>query len=58
MSLTAQVRADSTCQLTLLLDGGLDFDNIVPLRKELEEICADNAAAIITVDMQSLDFVG
>ena len=58
MSLTAQLRADSTGNLTVLLDGGLDFENIIPLRKELEEICADNAASVITIDMQSLDFVG
>ena len=40
------------------MNGGLDFENSLPLRLELQELSAQNPASTITLDMLSLDFVG
>jgi anti-sigma B factor antagonist len=54
----AQIRTDSLGNITVHMNGGLDFENSLPLRNELQELSTLNPASIITLDMQSLDFVG
>ncbi len=58
MSLKAQVRTDATGNITVHMEGGLDYDNTMPFRRELESLTKDNPAATITLDLNSLDFVG
>jgi anti-sigma B factor antagonist len=58
MAMKAQIRTDSLGNITVHMNGGLDFENSLPLRNELQELTNLNPASTITLDMQSLDFVG
>jgi anti-sigma B factor antagonist len=58
MAMKAQIRTDSLGNITVHMNGGLDFENSLPLRNELQELSTLNPASTITLDMQSLDFVG
>lgn len=58
MAMKAQIRTDSLGNITVHMNGGLDFENSLPLRIELQELTSLNPASTITLDMQSLDFVG
>ncbi|MBC7539392.1 MAG: STAS domain-containing protein [Bacteriovorax sp.] len=54
----AQIRTDSQGNITVHMNGGLDYENSLPLRLELQELTQQNPASTITLDMHSLDFVG
>ncbi|MGZ3790106.1 MAG: STAS domain-containing protein [Bacteriovorax sp.] len=54
----AQIRTDSEGNITVHMNGGLDYENSLPLRQELQELSKKNPASTITLDMHSLDFVG
>jgi anti-sigma B factor antagonist len=58
MAMKAQIRTDSEGNITVHMNGGLDFENSLPLRQELQELSVKNPASTITLDMHSLDFVG
>lgn len=58
MAMKAQIRTDSQGNITIHMNGGLDFENSLPLRLELQELSVKNPASTITLDMHSLDFVG
>lgn len=58
MSLKAQVRTDSMGNITVHMEGGLDFENNEPIRNELIQLSKDNPQSIITIDMFRVDFVG
>lgn len=58
MSLKAQVRTDSLGNITVHMEGGLDFENSLPFRRELEGLIQDNPLSNVTLDMNGLDFVG
>lgn len=58
MSLRAQINADALGNVTIRMEGGLDYESSTPLRKELETMLSENPNSIITLDMNSLDFVG
>ena len=58
MAMKAQIRTDSQGNITVHMNGGLDFENSLPLRQELQELSLKNPASTITLDMHSLDFVG
>jgi anti-sigma B factor antagonist len=58
MSLKAQVRTDATGNIIVHMEGGLDYDNTMPFRSELETLTTENPAATITLDLNALDFVG
>ena len=58
MSLKAQVRTDSMGNITVHMEGGLDFENTANLQQELEDLTRENPASIITLDLNRLDFVG
>lgn len=58
MAMKAQIRTDSQGNITVHMNGGLDFENSLPLRLELQELSIKNPASTITLDMHSLDFVG
>ncbi|MDD4976563.1 MAG: STAS domain-containing protein [Bacteriovorax sp.] len=58
MAMKAQIRTDSQGNITVHMNGGLDYENSLPLRVELQELTQKNPASTITLDMHSLDFVG
>jgi anti-sigma B factor antagonist len=58
MSMSARLRTDATGNITIHMEGGLDFENSLPFRKELETLSEQNPTSTITLDMFSLDFVG
>ena len=58
MAMKAQIRTDSQGNITVHMNGGLDYENSLPLRLELQELTTKNPASTITLDMHSLDFVG
>ena len=58
MAMKAQIRTDSEGNSTVHMNGGLDYENSLPLRNELQELTHQNPASTITIDMHSLDFVG
>lgn len=58
MAMKAHVRADSSGNLVVHMEGGLDYDNQVLLRKELHDLIKNNPTSGITLDLNGLDFVG
>lgn len=58
MAMKAQIRTDSQGNITVHMNGGLDYENSLPLRLELQELTKKNPASTVTIDMHSLDFVG
>jgi anti-sigma B factor antagonist len=58
MAMKAQIRTDSEGNITVHMNGGLDYENSLPLRIELQELSQQNPASTITLDMFALDFVG
>jgi len=54
----ARIRTDALGNITVHMEGGLDFENTVPLRKELEQLMDANPASVITLDLHQLEFVG
>ena len=58
MSMKAQVRTDASGNITIHMEGGLNYDSSAPLKNELEELCKTNPSSTITIDMHNLDFVG
>lgn len=58
MSLKAQVRTDSLGNITVHMEGGLDFENSMPFRRELSSLLTENPLSTITLDLNRLDFVG
>ena len=58
MAMKAQIHTDSQGNIIVHMSGGLDYENSLPLRLELQELSMKNPASTITLDMHSLDFVG
>lgn len=58
MAMKAQIRTDANGNITVHMAGSLDFENSLPLRKELHDLHLNNPTSDITIDMHSLDFVG
>ncbi len=58
MAMKAQIHTDSEGNIIVHMSGGLDYENSIPLRMELQDLTVKNPACTITLDMHSLDFVG
>ena len=58
MAMKAQIRTDSQGNITVHINGGLDYENSLPLRQELQSLSQQNPTSTITLDLYSLDFVG
>lgn len=58
MSMKARVQTDSFGNITIHMEGDLNYDNTTPLRRELEELTAQNPHSEITLNLLRLDFVG
>lgn len=58
MAMKAQIHTDSLGNIIVHMSGGLDYENSLPLRQELQELSNKNPTCTITLDMHALDFVG
>lgn len=58
MSMRARVRTDAIGNITVYMDGDLDFENGLPLRAQLELLKQENPSSTITLDMDGISFVG
>ena len=58
MSIKAYPRTDSQGNITVYLEGGLDYDTISVFKKRLELLLKSNPGRTITLDLYKLDFVG
>ncbi len=58
MTMKARVRTDAHGNITVHMEGDLNYDNSSPLKSELESLTKENPTSNITLDMNGLDFVG
>ncbi len=58
MAMKARVSTDALGNITVHMEGGLDFENNSPLQLELESLTRENPGSTVTIDMHGLDFVG
>ena len=58
MAMKARVSTDALGNITVHMEGGLDFENNSPLQMELESLTRENPTSTVTIDMHGLDFVG
>jgi len=58
MSMKANILRDAMGNITVQMEGDLDYEHSNPLRSELTELAAENPQARITVDLGGVDFVG
>ncbi len=58
MSMNANVLRDALGNITIQMSGDLDYENSMPLRRELNELSTENPHSRITVDLGGVDFVG
>ncbi len=58
MTMKARVSTDALGNITVHMEGDLDFENNSPLQQELESLTKDNPSSTVTIDMHGLEFVG
>ena len=58
MTMKAQIRTDALGNITVHMEGGLDYNSTEPLRIELQELISRNPTCLVTLDMHGLEFVG
>ena len=58
MSMKANILRDALGNITVQMQGDLDYENSGPLRDELNELAGINPNSRITVDLGGIDFVG
>ncbi len=58
MTMQARLSTDACGNITVHMEGGLDFDNQIPFRTELSTMIKSSPASQITLDLSGLDFVG
>ena len=58
MSMKARVRTDACGNITIHMEGGLDFENSLPFRRQLESMSVQHPSSTITIDLHAMDFVG
>lgn len=58
MSMKANILRDAMGNITVQMQGDLDYEHSMPLREQLNELSTENPQARITVDLGGIDFVG
>jgi len=58
MSLKASINTDVQGNIRIKMNGGLDYENALPLRDELTSLISDFPEATIILDLNRVDFVG
>lgn len=58
MSMKANILRDAMGNITVQMQGDLDYEHSTPLRDEIVELSSQNPNARITIDLGGIDFVG
>lgn len=58
MSMKARLRTDAHGNITIHIEGDLNYETTSPLKNELETLTKENPSSQITIDMHGMDFVG
>lgn len=58
MSLKANILRDALGNITVHMEGDLNYDHSIPVREQLQSIVTENPKARVTIDMSGVDFVG
>ncbi len=58
MSIKANILRDAMGNITVQMQGDLDYEHSAPLREELADLSTDNPNSRITIDLGGIDFVG
>lgn len=58
MSMKANILRDALGNITIHMEGDLDYEHSMPLRDELHTLVTDNPHSKITIDLGAVDFVG
>lgn len=58
MTMKARVRTDAHGNITIHMEGDLNYENSSPFKSELINLTKENPTSQITLDMHGLDFVG
>lgn len=58
MSMKANILRDALGNITVQMQGDLDYEYSIPFRNQLNDLAVDNPNAKITVDLGGVDFVG
>lgn len=58
MTMKARVRTDAHGNITIHMEGDLNYENSSPFKTELIDLTKENPSSQITLDMHGLDFVG
>ena len=58
MSLKANVLRDARGNITVHMEGDLNYDHSIPVREQISKIVNENPKALITIDLGGVDFVG
>jgi anti-sigma B factor antagonist len=54
----ANILRDALGNITIQMQGDLDYANSSPLKSQLKDLLSDNPHSTITVDLGGIDFVG
>jgi anti-sigma B factor antagonist len=58
MSMKANILRDALGNITIHMEGDLEYEHSMPLRKEIHSLVSDNPHSQITIDLGGVDFVG
>jgi anti-sigma B factor antagonist len=56
--LKANIVRDAFGNIIVQMQGDFDYDNCLPVRLQLQELCIQNTNTQITIDLGGVDFVG
>ncbi|MBL7664579.1 MAG: anti-sigma factor antagonist [Bacteriovoracaceae bacterium] len=58
MTMKTNIQRDAQGNITIQMQGGLDYEYCLPLREQLDRIVKEYPTTQITIDMAGMDFVG
>lgn len=58
MSMKANILRDALGNITIHMEGDLDYEYSMPFREEIHTLVSDNPHSKITIDLGAVDFVG
>ena len=58
MSIKADIHTDVHGNIIIQMQGGLNYENGIPLRQELQNMVKENPHSTIIIDFLKVDFVG
>lgn len=58
MSMQSRILRDSTGNITIQMEGSMDYEFSIPFRNEVMRLAQENPYSSITMDLGGIDFVG